>query len=363
MKKICLMIHSLGIGGMERVMSELIGHISEKKETELHLVLIGKKREVVYPIPDSVIVYRPAFEFDDSSRTLYTLKTIRFIRRTVKEIDPDTVLSFGELWNNLVLLSLLRTGYPVYVSDRCRPDKYLGRGHEFLRRKLYPNSAGIIAQTEAAREFYQQMLPRDNVNIEVIGNPIRQIPPPARPESKENIILTVGRLIDTKHHDRLIRIFKSINPKGWKLVIVGGNAIKQDGMSRLKKLTEELELNGSVELTGELNSVDRYYQKSKIFAFTSSSEGFPNVIGEAMSAGLPVVAYDCVAGPSTLINDGVSGFLVPTFDDKRFKQKLKMLIHDEEKRQEMGAASKEFIKKYESGNISELFYTFITAHT
>jgi GalNAc-alpha-(1->4)-GalNAc-alpha-(1->3)-diNAcBac-PP-undecaprenol alpha-1,4-N-acetyl-D-galactosaminyltransferase len=105
--------------------------------------------------------------------------------------------------------------------------------------------------------------------------------------------------------------------------------------------------------------VEEYYLKSKIFAFTSSSEGFPNVVGEAMSAGLPVVAYDCVAGPSDLIEDGVNGFLVPLFNGDNFEEKLMMLMDDEEMRIRMGKASRNLIEKYSSESISEQFYSFI----
>ena len=48
-----------------------------------------------------------------------------------------------------------------------------------------------------------------------------------------------------------------------------------------------------------------------------------------MSAGLPVVAYDCIAGPSDMVIDGENGFLIPLFDQSSFKQRLSQLIKDE----------------------------------
>jgi glycosyltransferase involved in cell wall biosynthesis len=64
-----------------------------------------------------------------------------------------------------------------------------------------------------------------------------------------------------------------------------------------------------VFLEGEQKEIDPWYHRAKLFAFTSSSEGYPNVVGEALSAGLPVVAYDCIAGPSDMIDDGKTGIL------------------------------------------------------
>ena len=100
--------------------------------------------------------------------------------------------------------------------------------------------------------------------------------------------------------------------------------------------------------------------KSKIFAFTSSSEGFPNVIGEAMSAGLPVVAYDCIAGPSDMVIDGENGFLIPLFDQSSFKQRLSQLIKDESLRNKMGHCAKTSICRFGEEFITEQYYEVIT---
>ena len=356
--KICLVIPSLQSGGMERAISELASHFVNNKKAEVHLVLYGKSREIFYPVPDSIRIHKPEWPFNNDRRTLYTLRTLSWLRRTITSIDPDSILSFGEYWNSFVLLALKGTGYPVYVSDRCRPDKYLGMLQERLRRWLYPGAAGIVAQTSQAKEIFEELL--GHPNIRVIGNPIRPITGEVSPAEKEKIILTVGRLIDTKHHDRLIEIFDRVKTDGWKLIIIGGNAIKQDGMSRLKGIIEEKGLQGRVILTGTISNVEEYYLKSEIFAFTSSSEGFPNVIGEAMSAGLPVVAYDCVAGPSDMIDDGETGFLTELFDDRQFAIKLKTLMENEDLRLTMGAASRAKIKTFSANSVGELYYSFIT---
>ena len=339
-------------------MSELMTCFVEHKQVELHLVLYGKSRDIFYSIPDTVNIYKPDWTFNNKRRFLSTLRTLSWLRRTVKEIDPDNILSIGEYWNSFVLLALKGTRYPVYVSDRCRPDKYLGRLHERLRRWLYPGAAGIVAQTSQAKEIFEELL--GHPNIRVIGNPIRQITGGGNQAEKEKIILSVGRLIDTKHHNRLIEIFDRVKTDGWKLIIIGGNAIKQDGMSRLKGIIEEKGLQGRVVLTGTISNVEEYYLKSKIFAFTSSSEGFPNVIGEAMSAGLPVVAYDCVAGPSDMIDDGETGFLTELFDDRQFAIKLKTLMENEDLRLTMGAASRAKIKTFSANSVGEQYYSFIT---
>jgi glycosyltransferase involved in cell wall biosynthesis len=242
------------------------------------------------------------------------------------------------------------------VSDRCQPDKSLGKLHDQLRKILYPKATGIIAQTAIAKSIYLNQFKHDN--IRVIGNPIRIIDN-MHNITKENIVLSVGRLIKTKHHDELIRLFGKINNPNWKLIIVGDDALKQNNMSRLQALVKERNAENQIILAGKQSDVDSYYLNSKIFAFTSSSEGFPNVIGEAQSAGLPVIAFDCIAGPADLIENNKNGFLIPLFDYKQFEEKLRQLMDNSSLCESMGNYAQTSVKQFEANSISNKFYTFI----
>ena len=339
-------------------MSLLANHFAEKSHTEVHLVLIGIKREISYPLDESVIVHRPGFEFSNRRRTFDTLRTMAFIRSEVKTIDPDTILSFGEMWNNMVLLSLWGLTYPVYISDRSEPNKDLGKLHNALRNKLYPSAAGYIAQTEKAGQICLDK--QWNTNVKVIGNPIRTIKKDPT-VFKENIVLTVGRLIKTKHIDQLIDIFADIDHPDWKLIIVGGDAKKLNLSEELQNKIDEKQKNGKIRLEGQQKNVDNYYNKSKLFAFTSSSEGFPNVIGEALSAGLPVVSYDCVAGPADMIDDGENGYLVELFDKTQFRNKLKKLMDNRALRKSLGQNAQKISQKFNSNEITDSFFSFIVS--
>lgn len=356
-KNITFIIPSLSSGGMERVMSELVNYISKKDEVECHLVIYGKLADDFYKIEDKVIIHRPDFVFNDTKRTLSTVKTMQFIRKTVKRINPESILSFGEYWNNLVLLSLIGTKYPVFISDRSSPEKKLGKIQETLRCALYPKAKGLIAQTN--KSFELAHLKYAKLNIKTIGNPIRMIHNENSSVMRENIVVSVGRLIDTKHFDRLINIFAKINNKDWKLIIVGGDSNKQNNSMILDKQIKELGLTENIILAGRQSTVDEYLLKASIFAFTSSSEGFPNVIGEAMSAGLPVVSYDCIAGPSDMIEDANNGYLIPLFDDALFQKRLEELMHNKDKRQRMGLSALKSIKQFSVEKIGDQYYNFI----
>ncbi|MBN1181846.1 MAG: glycosyltransferase [Bacteroidales bacterium] len=356
MKNLCLLIPSLQAGGMERVMSELAGYFAARKDIEIHLVLYGITREIFYAIPESIIMHKPVFQFNNNWRRISSLRTLFFLRATIKKLKPSSVLSFGEYWNSFILIALFGLKYPIYISDRCQPDKSLGKFHDLLRKILYPKATGIVAQTQKAAEIYRKQFNHNNIRI--IGNPIRTIKS-RKNIQRENIVLMVGRLIKTKHQDKLIELFLKLSKPGWKLVIVGYDHLKQNTSRQLKKIISDNSAEELVILEGKQTDVENYYFKSKIFAFTSSSEGFPNVIGEAMSAGLPVIAFDCVAGPSEMIKDNVNGYLIPLFDYDLFQKKLETLMDSEGLRVSFGEKAKESIVQFSVENICEQYLRFL----
>lgn len=355
--RICCVIPSLQPGGMERVMSVLANGFAFFCDVEVHLILYGSDRSVFYQIEPNIQIHIPKFEFNKQRRTWCTWRTIRFLRRTIHEINPSTVLSFGSMWNSLVLLSCVGIKNPVFISDRGTPLRYTTGIHAKLKNILYPTAAGIVVQTKYAEEVYRKRFRQKNYCV--IGNPIRETIIPEQ-NQRENIIVSVGRLIGTKNFDRLIKIFEEIGNKDWKLVIIGGDADGQHHLEELQTQRDNSPMKDNIVLAGTQKNVESYLLKAKIFAFTSSEEGFPNAIGEAMSAGLPVVSYDCITGPSEMIEDGKNGYLTEVFDDAKFKNRLETLMNDEDLRAEMGRTAKESIKQFSEEKIIEKFYQFIT---
>ncbi|MHC1775898.1 MAG: glycosyltransferase [Lentimicrobium sp.] len=355
-RKLVLLTPSLGPGGLQRAISILANYFAEAGNMEVNLILYGISKQQFYPLNEKVQVHAPDFDFNNNKRFFSTIKTMLFLRQRVKALKPDAILSYGEYWNSFVLISLLGLDFPIYVSDRCQPDKSLGRMHNWLRKILYPRAAGIISQTTTAKEIYTKRI--HNLNIEVIGNPIQEVLLPDSIE-KENIVLTVGRLIPSKHHDLLIDIFMRSYQPGWKLVIAGGDVAYQDRMKLLNAKVRALNAEDKVILTGNIDNVAYFYRKSKIFAFTSSSEGFPNVIGEALAAGLPVVAFDCIAGPSDMIVDGTNGFLIPLFNYEMFTEKLSLLMNNPKLQEQMRASAILSIRKFNPALIGKQYYEFL----
>lgn len=355
-KKITLILPSLHSGGMERVMSILANQFIKYDDIQVDLILFSANPKLFYQIDKKVKIHTNQSKKKWNKIILF-FQTIWFIRKRVSEISPDAILSFGTQWNNIVLLALLGTKHKVFVSDRGSPNRVYAFPQELLKSILYPRASGIIAQTSISENVTRKRF--RNANIITIGNPIRLV---EDNHQKVNQILSVGRLIKSKHHDRLIQIFNSLkNAEDWQLVIVGGNALRQSNYNKLNQLVNTLNLQGRVVLTGEQSSVDEYYTSSKIFAFTSSIEGFPNVVGEALSCGLPVVSYDCVAGPSEMIKNNFNGFLVPPFDDSMFLEKLQYLIDHPAERMRMSNNAKDIRIHFSEEVISRKFLSFLTA--
>lgn len=333
-RRLACLVPSLQVGGSERAMATLASHFADHSGLDVHLIAYGRSKEKFYSLSKRVEYVQPNFDFDSGLRLLSTLKTLAFLRNTLKKNQYDAVLSFGERWNSFVMLACLGLNLRIFLSDRSSPNLNLGFVQSALRRILYPGATALIAQTEKYAELAHSL--RLNSHVKVVPNPVlrRELAPEAR---RKNVILTVGRLITTKHHDRLIKIFASLPDKRWDLVIAGDDAQKQRNRERLVHLTQELGISDRVHLVGARSDIESFYDRAKIFAFTSSSEGFPNVVAEALASGLPVVSYDCVAGPSDLIADGENGFLVDLYDDNAFCDRIGRLMADESKRRTMSA--------------------------
>ena len=356
-QNICCVINSLGPGGMERVMSTLINNFADYNNENIHLIIYGRMHEIFYDINENVIIHKPKFKFSQKHKIFSTFRTILYLRNEIKKISPICVLSFGEEWNNFVLLATLGLRCSVFVSDRASPNCNMSNIQKFLRQKLYPRASGVIFQTHKAYEIFKDIY--TNKNTCIIGNPIKQIINEQQ-ICRENIIVSVGRLAAGKHFDRLIKLFNDLNKKDWKLIIIGGNTQNSNIHNNLEQLLISLGNPANIILAGTQKNVNEYLLKSKIFAFTSSSEGFPNVIGEALSAGLPVISYDCIAGPSDLIHDGENGYLIPLFDDELFKKKLLLLMDNENLVAKMSENAKKSILDFDEKAISKKYYNFIT---
>lgn len=152
-------------------------------------------------------------------------------------------------------------------------------------------------------------------------------------------LLYVGRLAVVKGLPILLEslvMLKRSHPD-ILLTVVG------DGPDRakLEQMTEQLGLSGNVKFVGyqSQTEVRQYMQQTDIFVMSSFAEGVPVVLMEAMAAGVPVVATQ-IAGVSELVENGVSGYLVPPGDAVSLANGIDKLLNDHQLRIVLGQAGR-----------------------
>lgn len=347
-KKIALITPSITAGGAERVLSILANYLQEKPDLEVHLILLTGG-DLFYPINENVIVHRPPFDYTNYKRWQFTWMIFRYLRRKLKEIMPYSLLSFGGKYNSFVLLATKGLNIRTFVSDRSRPGISYGKFLDILNRIVYRDATGIIAQTSKAKHVSQKLT--NHKNITIIGNPL-PILYNSDVNERKNVILNVGRFIKSKQQNLLIEIFAELHSIGnWELWFLGDG----EYLESCKELVKKLNLEEKVKFYGSRKDVNDFLNTCKIFAFTSISEGFPNALGEAMSAKMACISFDCNAGPSDLIDDGINGYLIEEGNKELYKEKLAVLMKDEQQRLNFAEAAYTKVLTFNSETICEKF--------
>jgi GalNAc-alpha-(1->4)-GalNAc-alpha-(1->3)-diNAcBac-PP-undecaprenol alpha-1,4-N-acetyl-D-galactosaminyltransferase len=316
----------------------------------VNLILLTKAPRF-YVLDPRIKVHEPSFRIEELGRLRFTLKCFFWLRSLWKKLQASAALSFGGKYNAMVLLSALGKGQKVFVSDRSRPSISYGRILDKLNPVVYRQAAGIVAQTERAKDIMHRAT--GHKNIIVIPNPVPQVP--KSDKVRQKVILNAGRFIASKHQDWLIDYFEQLEDPEWVLRFLGDGPKWEE----VKAKAAQSPKKNQIEFLGNVNPIIPYYQDAGIFAFTSSSEGFPNVLGEAMSAACPVISFDCEAGPADLIEDQISGYLIELKNHKDYIAKLKLLISDGAKRESFGAAARARMQRFKEPEICLNYLNFM----
>ena len=127
----------------------------------------------------------------------------------------------------------------------------------------------------------------------------------------------------------------------WQLIIVGDGVLKKELESKIKTLN----LQESVILKPFTKQIEKEYLNASIYAMSSHFEGFGMVLVEASSYGLPCIAFDVKTGPSDIIENEKSGFLVVDNDLQGYADKLMLLMRDEKLRFNFGTKAKRVVSE------------------
>lgn len=346
--KIDFYISSLSSGGAEHVLTNLAADFAKKG----HDVCIAsyEKRPQFYTVDSQVKVNK--YDNRNCNKFIGLLKDFNATIRQLKERKSQVAISFLSRCNIMLIIAGLFSKTKIIVCDRNNLLRKYPKYVFTLSCWVYALADAVCVQTNEMKSFYPQYLQK---KMYVLENPLdfdeMQKQCLGQKIKKENTIISIGRLERQKDFETLIKSFGRLTEDfpDWKLKIFGqGNKREQ-----LEQLIHELGLSGKVELCGVTHSPFLEMKKSQLFVLSSFFEGFPNVLCEAMYAGLPCIATRCECGPAELIHEGESGFLVPVGDVEQMAYKIRFLVSNEKKRVEFGEHAKESVKRLEKSKISE----------
>lgn len=346
--RIALVISSLEAGGAQRVLT-LLANIWVSSGRQITIITLSGEAETPFFRLDQN-VERMALDLVKTSRNaveglIANIRRLVHLRRAIQKAEPDIVISFIETINVLTLVATIGLRVPVVVSERIDPHAWrVGRVWNILRRLSYRRASAIVVQTKRAGAFFRGRLAR---RVVVIPNPVvgwQAMEQRCSQREMSTSILAIGRLEGQKGFDLLISAFVPVRMQHaeWKLVIVGEGPER----GQLERQIAALGLGNSVELAGSVRDPGVFLQGTALFVLSSRVEGFPNVLCEAMAAGVPVVSFDCPSGPSEIIRDGVDGLLVPPGDVNALSRAIDKLISDEATRIRLGQRAIEIRERF-----------------
>ncbi|MDR0798155.1 MAG: glycosyltransferase family 4 protein [Dysgonamonadaceae bacterium] len=351
-------------GGMERVITVKANYLVEKAGIEVAIVTTEQMgRPVFYPLSDKVRLHHLNIGIHENfGKESYLQKCVSRYRKIkeyrqklttlLEQIRPDITIS--TLGLDIEFINDLKDG-SVKIGELHFP----GNFRELMARKLSNDwLSNFIAQrrTIALRKQCARLAQlvvltheeksswKNQHNISVIPNPLPFFPEQTSPCTSKQAI-AVGRLVYEKGFDQLIEVWEKFaaNYPDWKLSIYGDG----DQKDLLRQRIKDRGLEKQVKIYPPVVDIYAKYMDSSLLVFPSRYlDALPMVLIEALSCGLPLVAFDAPCGPKDVIVNEENGFLVPAGDVNALSEKIQTLLASEALRQTMGKAARASSERY-----------------
>lgn len=307
-KKIACVIYSMGSGGAEKVLSLVAHGLSDVYD--ITVVTLSQSSDF-YPLTN---LKRIQLSLDKPSKTWWqgvtnNIERLRQLRKTLKNFD--CIITFMTQTNVLTLLALY-DHKNIIVTEHNAREILSSRLWRILQESVYPRAKKVVCVSQSVAYDYPFCS-----NLHVIPNPLD---PEIDSLANEDIpvslpqrfFVAVGRCDDTKGHYRVIEAWRQRNIKDVALVIVG------DGEKR--ELWEHETSHEEIIFVGRQKNPYPFIARSLGLVFGSVSEGFGNVIIEALRLKKEVIAFDCSPAVCELLHD--TPYLIPCRDSYKMAQAM-----------------------------------------
>ncbi|CEN89674.1 glycosyltransferase [Paraclostridium sordellii] len=345
MKRILFVIQTLGGGGAEKVLLNLLDNINYDKY-KIDLLTIsdeGVYKNKINPNVEKFHIFKGTDSIESKlSQNIY--KLYRRIYMKIIEIKPNIISKKIKNRKYDIEISFLEGLGAIIVANRdC--DKKISWIHTDLskyesiisKEKLeesYSKMDKILFVSEEAKKGFLKVFPifeAKNDILDVIYNPIdeEQIKLRAKEQINYNkkaiTLIAIGRLIKSKRIDRLVKIHKRLLDEGIKheFVILGEGQEKK----QLDALINELEVADTFKLIGFTDNPYKWINMADIYTMSSEYEGLPLVIAEAMTLNKPIVSTG-VTGPNEMLHFGEYGMLTENNIDSLYDGIKEMILNE-----------------------------------
>jgi glycosyltransferase involved in cell wall biosynthesis len=347
-KKIAFLINSLEFGGAQRVfVDDANEFVRAGFDVTFFVLYDGKTEQALVSELNSTV--KQVFL---NAKSPYDVRAITLCLKELRLSNTCVLISTLNDANRVGQFVALFSGLEIKLIER---EANTLKSKTFLQKTLdalfFWVPYRIIALSTEIQRSLMHLLPFSHRKIILLPNAIK-VPDESHANARtiqsdanqSPLILSVGRLTEQKNYELLIQAVASLQKKGFNFLveIVGEGILRAD----LEKRIREAGLEKIVSLPGHLphEQVLERYEKADIFVSTSRWEGSPNVVLEALSYGLPVVATR-VGGVSDIIKDGVQGLLVSSGNKEELESALERLLKDGELREKLGTAARERVQK------------------
>jgi len=320
-----------------------------REGNQVTLLILDRSTQTAFKVDPEIRIRQLNLTFGISENGNWLTRKFRLLRdlwhykKILKELRPDLLICTEYQLAAAAILSNSRMFTRVIAWEH----HHFGAQQrnffwETLFRYSYRRLDAVVCLNKDEQTYYQTLNKRTVVIPNFTAQPLET--KKANQELQYDL-LSVTRFTRTKGIDLLMETAKLVLKKQpslrWKIIAQG--ALEADFLHfiREEKLEKQLLFQA---VTG--NNVMEEYSNARLFVMTSRNECFPLVLLEAMSQGLPCIAFDCETGPRHIIRHGINGWLVEKENPAKMAESIEHLLLSEGELEDMGRAAIELMKPY-----------------